>query len=90
MKTNTLKKQHCRNENIHACDFMIVMYENIKRKIRQMRKEELGMGTIEIVIIIAVLIGLAFLFRTFAVSFFTELTEGIKDNNQIDELFTSP
>lgn len=90
MKNNTLKKQHCRNENIHACDFMIVMYENIKRKIRQMRKEELGMGTIEIVIIIAVLIGLAFLFRTFAVSFFTELTEGIKDNNQIDELFTSP
>lgn len=53
-------------------------------------KKEEGMGTIEIVIIIAVLIGLAFLFRSFAVSFFTELTEGIKENNQINELFTTP
>ncbi len=53
-------------------------------------KREEGMGTIEIVIIIAVLIGLAFLFRSFAVSFFMDLTEGIKDNNQINELFTSP
>lgn len=52
--------------------------------------EEKGMGTIEIVIIIAVLIGLAFLFRTFAVNFFMELTEGIKSNNQIDTLFTNP
>ncbi len=50
---------------------------------------ESGMGTIEIVIIIAVLIGLAFLFRTFAVSFFNELTQGIKDNNQIDSLFNN-
>lgn len=56
---------------------------------RFIKKEE-GMGTIEIVIIIAVLIGLAFLFRSFAVSFFTELTEGIKENNQINELFTTP
>lgn len=50
---------------------------------------ESGMGTIEIVIIIAVLIGLAFLFRNFAVSFFNELTQGIKDNNQIDSLFNN-
>lgn len=48
------------------------------------------MGTIEIVIIIAVLIGLAFLFRGFAISFFNELTEGIKANNQIGDLFTTP
>ena len=52
--------------------------------------EEKGMGTIEIVIIIAVLIGLAFLVRTFAVDFFMELTEGIKSNNQIDTLLTNP
>jgi len=57
--------------------------------LKTMKREE-GMGTIEIVIIIAVLIGLAFLFRSFAVSFFKELTEGIKDNNQINELFTTP
>lgn len=53
-------------------------------------KDEKGMGTIEIVILIAVLIGLAFLFRAFAVGFFTDLTEGIKENNQIDDLFSNP
>ena len=50
-------------------------------------KNEKGMGTIEIVIIIAVLIGLAFLFRTFVMGFFSDLTKGIKDNNQINDLF---
>lgn len=58
--------------------------------LKVMIQEENGMGTIEIVIIIAVLIGLAFLFRTFAIDFFMELTEGIKSNNQIDTLFTNP
>lgn len=53
-------------------------------------KDEKGMGTIEIVILIAVLIGLAFLFRTFAVGFFTDITEGIKQNNQINTLFSNP
>lgn len=46
-----------------------------------------GMGTIEIVIIIAVLVGIAFLFHTFARSFFGEITTGIKTNTKIDELF---
>lgn len=50
-------------------------------------QNEKGMGTIEIVIIIAVLIGLAFLFKTFAVDFFTKITQGISDNNDIDSLF---
>ena len=54
---------------------------------RKFTKNEEGMGTIEIVIIIAVLIGLAFLFRTFVTDFFNELTKGIKDNNKIDDLF---
>lgn len=54
---------------------------------RKFTKNEEGMGTIEIVIIIAVLIGLAFLFRTFVTDFFSELTKGIKDNNKIDDLF---
>lgn len=64
--------------------------ETLTQKSLGFLKREEGMGTIEIVIIIAVLIGLAFLFRSFAVSFFTELTEGIKANNQINELFTTP
>lgn len=62
----------------------------IRMKLEQISNDEKGMGTIEIVIIIAVLIGLAFLFRTFAMEFFAELTAGIKNNNQIDDLFTSP
>lgn len=46
-----------------------------------------GMGTIEIVIIIAVLVGIAFLFHAFAKGFFGEITSGIKSNTKIDELF---
>lgn len=46
-----------------------------------------GMGTIEIVIIIAVLVGIAFLFHTFAKGFFGEITTEIKSNTKIDELF---
>ena len=67
----------------------LMHYILVSKSFKLLKREE-GMGTIEIVIIIAVLIGLAFLFRSFAVSFFMELTEGIKDNNQINELFTSP
>jgi|GEM_PF-1352046 len=69
---------------------LIGIKKSIQEKSKQFIQKEEGMGTIEIVIIIAVLIGLAFLFRSFAVSFFTELTEGIKENNQINELFTKP
>lgn len=68
----------------------IDLKETIAQKSIGFRKREEGMGTIEIVIIIAVLIGLAFLFRSFAISFFTELTEGIRENNQINELFITP
>ncbi len=70
--------------------FLIGLKETIAEKSKNFLKTEEGMGTIEIVIIIAVLIGLAFLFRSFAVSFFNELTQGIKENNQISELFTNP
>jgi vacuolar-type H+-ATPase subunit I/STV1 len=67
-----------------------MLFLKIKRNVLKLCRMEEGMGTIEIVIIIAVLIGLAFLFRGFAVSFFNELTEGIRDNNQINELFVNP
>ena len=69
---------------------LVKTYLNFKQHTNSFLNDEKGMGTIEIVIIIAVLIGLAFLFRTFAVTFFNDLTEGIKDNNQINDLFTSP
>lgn len=67
------------------------MQSIVWRFIQEIRRRffdaEEGMGTIEIVIIIAVLIGLAFLFRAFAVSFFGDITKGIKEHNQIQELF---
>ena len=59
----------------------------ITTQLNRFYKNEKGMGTIEIVIIIAVLIGLAFLFKTFAVDFFTKITQGISENNDIDSLF---
>lgn len=71
-------------------ELLVKTYFNFKRHKEAFISEEKGMGTIEIVIIIAVLIGLAFLFRTFAVTFFEDLTQGIKENNQINDLFTSP
>lgn len=67
-----------------------MFFLNLRSNFCKLWNEEEGMGTIEIVIIIAVLIGLAFLFRGFAVSFFNELTDGIRDNNQINELFINP
>lgn len=51
-------------------------------------KSEEGMGTIEIVIIIAILVALAFLFRGFIIEFFNDLTSGIRNNPQIDDLFS--
>lgn len=59
-------------------------------KLKHILKCERGMGTIEIVIIIAVLIGLAFLFKSFAVGFFNEIASGIRNNHQIDQLFSKP
>lgn len=50
-------------------------------------EEEEGMGTIEVVIILAVLVGIAFLFHAFATGFFNDITGGIKTNTKVDELF---
>lgn len=51
-------------------------------------KEEKGMGTIEIVIIVAVLVGLAFLFHAFVTGFFDDVVNGIKNKTKVDDLFT--
>ena len=53
-------------------------------------KKEDGMGTIEIIILIALLVGLAFLFRTFAVNFFNDISSGIRDSHQVEQLFIKP
>lgn len=61
---------------------------NIKQKFQKFIKDESGLGTIEIVIILAVLVSLAFLFHTFARGFFSEISNGIKSNTKIDSLFS--
>ena len=46
--------------------------------------EEDGMGTVEIVIIIAVLVGLALIFRDAIIDFSTNVMSGLFANDQID------
>lgn len=49
----------------------------ILRQISTLKKEE-GLGTIEMVILIAILVGLAILFKGFIFDFFGSMTENIK------------
>jgi hypothetical protein len=46
--------------------------------------EEDGMGTVEIVIIIAVLVGIALIFRDAIIDFSTNVMSGLFANDQID------
>ena len=46
--------------------------------------EEDGMGTVEIVIIIAVLVGLALIFRDAIITFATNVMKGLFSNDQIN------
>lgn len=60
----------------------------LKKLWKQFADDERGMGTIEIVIIVAVLIVLAFLFRTFAMDYFNSITDGINQKHGADSLFS--
>ena len=46
--------------------------------------EEDGMGTVEIVIIIAVLVGLALIFRDAIITFATDVMDGLFSSEQIN------
>ncbi len=59
-----------------------------KKSIKQLLDDESGMGTIEIVIIVAVLIVLAFLFRGFATGYFKSIIDGINKHHGADSLFS--
>ncbi|WP_010248075.1 Flp1 family type IVb pilin [Acetivibrio cellulolyticus] len=52
-------------------------------------KEEDGMSTVEIVIIIAVLVGLAILFRGYIVSFVKDILEKVFQSDQIESPYPS-
>ena len=47
-------------------------------------REEDGMGTVEIVIIIAVLVGLALIFRDAIITFATDVMDGLFSSEQIN------
>ena len=53
--------------------------------IKRFLKEEDGLGTVEIVIIIAVLVGIALIFRKYIVAFVTNLLNKIFNNPTIDD-----
>ncbi|NLZ71733.1 MAG: hypothetical protein GX909_04440 [Clostridiaceae bacterium] len=58
------------------------MYENLKRKI----KDNSGLGTLEIVLIIAVLVAVALIFRKELTSFANSLIQKVFDHSIIDSI----
>lgn len=55
----------------------------MKNLIRSFIKEEDGMGTVEIVVIIAVLVGVALIFRNAIINFVTNLMSSIFNDDEI-------
>ena len=53
------------------------------RFVKSFLTEEEGMGTVEIVIIIAVLVGLALIFRDAIIGFSTNVMKGLFANDQV-------
>lgn len=60
-------------------NYLNTLYANVYFK--KLLKEEEGLGTIEIIIILAVLVGLALLFKTFAVELFNNFKDQIDSNS---------
>lgn len=57
--------------------------------IKSFIKEEDGLGTVEIVIIIAVLVGIALIFRQAIVNFVVKIINQVFGNNNINEQINS-
>lgn len=51
--------------------------------IKRFIKEEDGLGTVEIVVIIAVLVGIALIFRDAIINFVTNIMKGVFDDDTI-------
>jgi hypothetical protein len=56
-------------------------YQNhkLKAKVKHKLNNEKGLGTVEIIIILAVLVALALAFQSFAKKFFTDVRDSIQD-----------
>lgn len=61
-------------------------YLKMKSKLESFFKEEEGMGTLEVVIIIAVLLGLAFLLKGFVFDLFDKLKDDINNSDKINNI----
>lgn len=62
----------------------------MKNYIKGIKNREDGMGTVEIVIIVAVLVGIALIFRAQLFGFVYDITGNIFNSNEIREMRTNP
>lgn len=62
----------------------------MKKVFKGLFKNEAGMGTVEIVIIVAVLVGIALIFRAQIFGFVRDITGSMFNGNEIREMRTNP
>jgi Flp pilus assembly pilin Flp len=55
----------------------------VKYLFKRFLKEDDGLGTVEIVIIVAVLVGIALIFRDAIITFVTDIMKSVFDNDTI-------
>lgn len=55
----------------------------VRDLIKRFIKEDDGLGTVEIVIIVAVLVGIALIFRDAIITFVTDIMKSVFDNDTI-------
>lgn len=58
----------------------------MKKAINAFMKDESGLGTIELVLLIIILVGLAILFKSSIVKFFTALTAGFDAGTALEKV----
>jgi Flp pilus assembly pilin Flp len=64
--------------------------EGVKDLLKSFIKEEDGLGTVEIVVIIAILIGIALLFKNQIFAFVKNLLNEIFGDKQIENIINNP
>lgn len=65
------------------------MLQRIKLGVKLLLKQEDGMGTVELVIILAVLVGIALIFRGYIFDFVDTIMENIF-GNELESIKTNP
>ncbi len=62
------------------------MIMKMKNAVNAFMKDESGLGTIELVLLVIILVGLAILFKGSIVKFFTDLTVGFNAKTALDNV----